>query len=155
MSPDPMYRPTPTHRSWQAMCTALCTTKRDLLTLLCPCVQVLALIADVEGSKIVRRLPVLLPCLVTLLQPHAAVTNEFEVLSEDMRITAPGWQEAYYGLMLVEKLAVSVPASLPCADDIDAPSTQVRTAACFFTVILFFCLLLYCSSLFFTCLPWA
>lgn len=68
--------------------------------------------AEVEGSSFARRVPALLPQLAALLESRAeqdAAAAEAAVEAEpqdggDLLSAAPGWQEAYYVLLLLQRL---------------------------------------------------
>lgn len=65
--------------------------------------QTLGLLAGVEGLRVGRRVPALLPHLARVLRAHAGAAQG----------GAAGWQDAYYGLLLAEKLFAAAPAQVP------------------------------------------
>ena len=80
--------------------------------------QALGLLAEVEGRRFSRRVPELLPLVLALLRKHAAAAALEDALGgaddggadgdgEGMPM-ARGWQQAYCGLMLLEKMVHQV-----------------------------------------------
>ena len=76
-----------------------------------PRVQVLGIQLQVEQQRFGQRVPVLLPALVVCLQRQAAATSAGDALQLEGAAAegdgpggrTSGWQEAYYGLLLLEK----------------------------------------------------
>ena len=69
--------------------------------------------AEVEGAGFARRVPALLPQLAALLESRAAQDAAVVEAAadvgpgegeEDLLSAAPGWQEAYYALLLLQRL---------------------------------------------------
>ena len=66
---------------------------------------------QVEHQRFSQRVPILLPALVACLQRQAAATSAGDALQREGAAAeedgpggrASGWQEAYYGLLLLEK----------------------------------------------------
>lgn len=73
--------------------------------------QVLGIQLQVEQQRFSQRVPVLLPPLVACLQRQAAASAEGDALQQEGAAAegdgpgggTSGWQEAYYGLLLLEK----------------------------------------------------
>lgn len=74
--------------------------------------QALCIMAEVEGAAFARRVPALLPQLAALLESRAeqdaaaaeAAADAGPEEGEDLLSAAPGWQEAYYVLLLLQRL---------------------------------------------------
>ncbi|KAL4434124.1 hypothetical protein ABPG75_000565 [Micractinium tetrahymenae] len=74
--------------------------------------QALGIMAEVEGAAFARRVPALLPQLATLLESRAeqdaaaaeAAAEAGPGEGEDLLSAAPGWQEAYYALLMLQRL---------------------------------------------------
>lgn len=85
--------------------------------------QALGILAEVEGSSFGRRVPALLPQLADVLASRAeqdaaaaeaaAVADPGE--AEDLLAAAPGWQEAYYSLLLLQRVLEATAAQLAWA----------------------------------------
>ncbi|KAL4860053.1 Small subunit processome component 20 [Chlorella vulgaris] len=84
--------------------------------------QALGILAEVEGAGFGRRVASLLPLLADLLESRAgldeaaaeaAAASGGEV--EDLLASAPGWQEAYYSLLLLQRLLEGAAAQLAWA----------------------------------------
>ena len=76
--------------------------------------QALGLLAGVEGLRVGRRVPVLLPHLVRVLRAHGGAAQGGDVGGGAAQGVAAGWQDVYYGLLLAEKLFAHAPAQVPC-----------------------------------------
>lgn len=81
--------------------------------------QALGIIVEVEGAAVARRLPELLPAVSAVLRDRAALNDEAEEDEEhnndgpgNSSSSAPGWQEAYYCLVLLEKVLGAAPQCL-------------------------------------------
>ncbi len=93
--------------------------------------QVLGIQLQVEQQRFSQRVPVLLPPLVACLQRQAAASAEGDALQQEGAAAegdgpgggTSGWQEAYYGLLLLEK------ALGPCKSQVglDALNPQPST----------------------------
>jgi hypothetical protein len=99
----------------------------------CPLLQALSILAEVEGAGFARRAPTLLPLLAELVEARAAAdaaaaeaagaaaaaggsANGTGGSTEgDLLSAAPGWQEAYYSLLLLQKLLECAAAALAWA----------------------------------------
>lgn len=85
--------------------------------------QALGILAEVEGAGFARRVPSLLPQLADMLQSRAQQDEEAAEAAaeaelgqeEDLLAAAPGWQEAYYSLLLLQRLLESASAQLAWA----------------------------------------
>lgn len=82
----------------------------------CP-LQALGILAQVEGSRVGRRVPALLPLLATSLQKGVqSMEDEQELSQQDGEDESPGrlsgWQEEYACLLLLERLAITVPTQV-------------------------------------------
>ncbi|PRW58885.1 small subunit processome component 20-like protein [Chlorella sorokiniana] len=85
--------------------------------------QALGILAEVEGASFGRRVPALLPQLADVLASRAeqdaaaaeaaAVADPSE--AEDLLAAAPGWQEAYYSLLLLQRVLEATAAQLAWA----------------------------------------
>lgn len=91
--------------------------------------QVLGIQLQVEQQRFSQRVPVLLPALVACLQRQAAASAEGDALQQEGAAAegdglgggTSGWQEAYYGLLLLEK------ALGPCKSQVGALNPQPLT----------------------------
>jgi U3 small nucleolar RNA-associated protein 20 len=85
--------------------------------------QALGILAEVEGAGFARRVPSLLPQLADMLQSRAQQDEEAAEAAaeaelgqeEDLLAAAPGWQEAYYSLLLLQRLLECASAQLAWA----------------------------------------
>lgn len=89
--------------------------------------QALGILAEVEGAAFARRVPALLPQLADLLASRAdadaeaaEAAAEAAAEGEDLLAAAPGWQEAYYSLLLLQRLLEAATAQLAWAAGDDA-----------------------------------
>ncbi|KAK9845304.1 hypothetical protein WJX81_002986 [Elliptochloris bilobata] len=84
--------------------------------------QALGLLAAVEGTRVARRVPALLPPLLHALQPPADHAQPEGAVGSEAAAdgVAAGWQECYYSLLLVEKLHAHAPAELHWEASADA-----------------------------------
>ena len=90
---------------------------------LLPITQSLGILAEVEGTSFGRRVPALLPQLADVLASRAeqdaaaaeaaAVADPSE--ADDLLAAAPGWQEAYYSLLLLQRVLEATAAQLAWA----------------------------------------
>ena len=76
--------------------------------------QTLGLLAGVEGLRVGRRVPALLPHLVRVLREHTGAAQGADQGGDAAQGGAAGWQDVYYGLLLAEKLFAPAPAQVPC-----------------------------------------
>jgi hypothetical protein len=76
--------------------------------------QVAGVLVAVEGSAFEKRLPDLQPAVLERLQQACMVGSQVE--ADDSAETAPGWQEAYFLVLLIEKVFAAVPDSLAIDD---------------------------------------
>lgn len=95
--------------------------------------QALCALADVEGTKFGKRMVALGPLVVSVLSSQSssfdataidAAKEEEEAddnadpdSSTNSTSRCPGWQEAYYGLLLIEKVLSKCPSSLTYPDE--------------------------------------
>ena len=85
--------------------------------------QVLGIQLQVEQQRFSQRVPVLLPALVACLQRQAAAASAGEALQQEGAAAegdgpggrASGWQEAYYGLLLLEKALGPCKSQVGCS----------------------------------------
>lgn len=75
--------------------------------------QALGLLAGVEGLRVGRRVPALLPHLVRVLRAHTGEAQGGDEGGGAAQGVAAGWQDVYYGLLLAEKLFAHAPAQVP------------------------------------------
>ena len=88
-----------------------------------PLVQSLGIMAEVEGAGFARRVPAVLPLLGDLLASRAetdaaaaeAAADAAPGEGDDLLSAAPGWQEAYYCLLLLQRLLECAAAQLAWA----------------------------------------
>lgn len=82
--------------------------------------QTLGILVDVEGSGVGRRMPEVMGKVAAVLQ-HCVQLDESATEDDDGKGSngaalseeaAPGWQEAYYSTVLLEKAMAAVPAQL-------------------------------------------
>ncbi|KAK9818396.1 hypothetical protein WJX72_012002 [[Myrmecia] bisecta] len=80
--------------------------------------QTLGFLVEVEREKVARRVPEVLARLLPLLQSHSAASAHSSSTAADddgdneYPAVAKSWQEAYYGLLFVEKVLASAPAQV-------------------------------------------
>ena len=80
--------------------------------------QALGIFVEVEGAGVARRLPEWLAAVSAVLRDRAALNEEAEEDEEldnevgNTTSSAPGWQEAYYCLVLMEKILGAAPQCL-------------------------------------------
>ncbi len=87
------------------------------------CAQALGILAEVEGASFGRRVPALLPQLADVLASRAeqdAAAAEAAAMAEpgeaeDLLAAAPGWQEAYYSLLLLQRVLEATAVQLAWA----------------------------------------
>ena len=86
--------------------------------------QALGTLVDVEGVRFGRRVAVLVPLLnASLKKAVQSMEADVELSQHDESASCvPGWQEVYACLLLLERLAITVPA-------------QVYFAVCFRKVV--------------------
>ena len=88
-----------------------------------PTPQALGILAEAEGSGFARRVPALLPQLADVLDSRAeqdaaaaeAAAEAEPGEAEDLLAAAPGWQEAYYSLLLLQRVLEAAAAQLAWA----------------------------------------
>ncbi len=79
--------------------------------------QALGILVQVEGAKYGRRIPAVLPLLVSSLQKGVQSMEEEQELSQqdaedESSGRLPGWQEVYACLLLLERLASTTPTQV-------------------------------------------
>lgn len=77
---------------------------------------------DAEGKAFAKRLPPLQPLLLERLQ--AACAPQPQHLDADYAAAAPGWQEAYFLAIFVEKLFAAAPQTLQLSAADSDPETE-------------------------------
>lgn len=89
--------------------------------------QALVILAEVEGPGFARRVLALLPLLADTLQSRAEqdeaaaeAAADAAAEGEDLLASAPGWQEAYYCLLLLQRLLECAAAQVAWAAGADA-----------------------------------
>ena len=85
----------------------------------CYLLQALGLLVQVEGVRFSRRVPTILPLLLSSLQKGVqTIDSEQELIQSDEEDLATravsGWQEVYACLLLLERLAITLPTQV-CA----------------------------------------
>ncbi len=76
--------------------------------------QALGLLVQVEGTKFGRRVPAILPLLATSLQKGVQSMEDDQEMSQHegedgSTASVSGWQELYACLLLLERIAITVP----------------------------------------------
>lgn len=90
------------------------------------------MIAAVEGKAFPKRLPALKPILLENLQSACMVQSIVAGDDEEAARSAPGWREAYFLVLLIDKVFAAAPKCLLVTEDADGMQNEkVHSSSCY------------------------
>lgn len=100
--------------------------------------QVIGILATVEGKAFPKRLPALKPILIEQLQAACLVQSVVAGDDEEGARSAPGWREAYFLMLLIDKVFAAAPKCLLITEDDEGIQNEnVRSSYCSCSYVFF------------------
>lgn len=94
--------------------------------------QVVGMIAAVEGKAFPKRLPALKPIVLEKLQAACLVQSVVAGDDDEGARSAPGWREAYFLVLLVDKVFAAAPKCLLITDNDEGIQNEKVRSSCYY-----------------------